>query len=71
LFGYKEKRKLKPGITSMHKPLAVEKPVILNKSSSSLVNAKAYGNSLQCSKNLQRPEQGNDFYEKQNLIPLA
>ncbi|QCE14516.1 Histidine kinase-like ATPase [Vigna unguiculata] len=67
LFGYKEKRKLKPGITSMHKPLAVEKPVILNKSSSSLVNAKAYGNSLQCSKNLQRPEQAGQVEDPKNL----
>ncbi|KAK8465787.1 hypothetical protein PHAVU_009G176500 [Phaseolus vulgaris] len=65
LFGYKkEKRKFTPGVTSMQNPLTIEKPVILNKSSSSLVNAKAYGNSLQCSKNLQSLDQGSQSKRK-------
>ncbi|KAK7354033.1 hypothetical protein VNO80_19489 [Phaseolus coccineus] len=65
LFGYKkEKRKFTPGVTSMQKPLPIEKPVILDKSSSSLVNAKAYGNSLQCSKNLQSLDQGSQSKRK-------
>ncbi|KAG2399183.1 Protein MICRORCHIDIA 6 [Vigna angularis] len=64
LFGYKEKRKIKPGITSMQKPVVVEKPVVLNKRSSSLFNAEAYGNSFQCSKNLQRLDQGSQNKRK-------
>ncbi|WVZ21424.1 hypothetical protein V8G54_008746 [Vigna mungo] len=64
LFGYKEKRKIKPGITSMQKPVVVEKPVVLNKRSSSLFNAEAYRNSFRCSKNLQRLEQGSQNKRK-------
>ncbi|XP_047161075.1 protein MICRORCHIDIA 6 [Vigna umbellata] len=73
LFGYKEKRKIKPGITSMQKPVVVEKPVVLNKRSSSLFNAEAYGNSFQCSKSLQRLDQGSQnkrkhTHEQVNLL---
>ncbi|RDX71182.1 Protein MICRORCHIDIA 6, partial [Mucuna pruriens] len=65
LFGYQEKKKLPPGVTavrpSIQKPLVIEKPVILNRSSSPVVNTKAvYGTSEQCSTNLQiRSEQGS------------
>ncbi|XP_029129905.1 protein MICRORCHIDIA 6 isoform X3 [Cajanus cajan] len=70
LFGYKEKKKLPPGVTPVYpllrKPLSVEKPVILNKSSSTVVNTKeVYGNSEQCSTNLRiRSEQGSNNKRK-------
>ncbi|RZC17173.1 Protein MICRORCHIDIA 6 isoform B [Glycine soja] len=63
LFGYKDKdkKKLPPRVTSMQKPLAIEKPVMLNRSCSPVVNTKIeYGNSEQCSTKLQiRSEQGS------------
>ncbi|TKY73522.1 MORC family CW-type zinc finger protein 3 [Spatholobus suberectus] len=76
LFGYKEKRKLPPGVTALHpsiqKPLVIEKPVILNKSSSAVVNTKAvYGNFEQCSTNLQiSSEQGSHKRKTHELVDL-
>ncbi|CAJ1975114.1 unnamed protein product [Sphenostylis stenocarpa] len=67
LFGYRAKRKLPTGFASIEKPLAVEKPIILNKSSSSLVNAKSSENTLQCSHNKRKAHEFVDLLDKQKL----
>ncbi|KAK7350632.1 hypothetical protein VNO77_09463 [Canavalia gladiata] len=65
LLGYQEKKKLPTPITTLHpspqKSPGIEKPVVLNKSSSPVVNRKMVcGGSVQHLTNLQlRPEQGS------------